>query len=858
MRIAINASVARDRCTGIGIYGRSLMAALIAVAPADCIFDLYTGGGLSSFLSPRRTASTAGYGATTWHHEVPGGVRRLLWDNWSMGRAARRFCADVLHSTTHYLPLSLPCPAVMTVHDMAIYHRYPATIIASSSGQGERVMRTEVRPWANRTIGRLLFERSVRSASRLIAVSETVRDGLQTFLKVPAEKIRVIYEGVDPCFHPNQEATAMAAARARYGIHAPYIISVATGEPRKNLLRLLRAFRRLKDQHPELPHVLVRVGGRGWLDKPIQEETELLQARGQLVQTGLLPHEELPLLYAGAAAAVYPSLLEGFGLPPLEAIACGVPLVASTVSAIREVVGDAALLVDPTSEDAIARALYQVLTEPELAARLRVEGPRRAARFTWEETARQTLALYDELAASNRMRRSDRTTFTGAAYQAEADVRMCASTGERQPPEVPLQGSHDAHQRRAPDQPLSVLMVTPVFDNGGTELQVLELGRGLLVRGDRYFVITGGGVQLTQLDAWNIPYRLVQATAGKVTPLRELAAYGSAVFTELRRRPVDIIQCTAIRSTYAAYLGRLAYQCARGIGLSGQTRRAHIPLVTTVHGGGRVDIYRQAARHLPRLADHVVAVSRDGAGEMIRHGLRPERLTIIPVGRDLEKFFTLDQQPPAAIPGVPEGARVIGTIARLAPTKGLQYLFLAFAQLLHEWPDLHLVILGTGELEAELRARVAELDITRNVTFAGFRSDVAAVLRRFDLYAMSSIWEGMPLAILEAMAGALPIVATAVGGVPELIRDGETGLLVPPRDPDALAGGLRRLLADPELARRLGQQARSHVRATQTVEAMVTASRALYRALCRETVLSDRQPAVCPDISLAAGGPGQT
>jgi len=256
------------------------------------------------------------------------------------------------------------------------------------------------------------------------------------------------------------------------------------------------------------------------------------------------------------------------------------------------------------------------------------------------------------------------------------------------------------------------------------------------------------------------------------------------------------------------------------------------PIVTTVHGGQRTDIYQQAARHLSRIADYVIAVAQSGADEMRRYGLAPDRLTTIYPGGDLEAFFVLERRRPAAIPGVPEDALVIGTVTRLAPTKGLDDLLAAFARLCRERSNLRLVIVGTGEQEADLRALADQLDITSHVIFAGFRTDVPELLRRFDLYVTSSVWEAMPMSVVEAMAGALPIVATAVGGICELIQDGETGLLVPPRDPAALAAALERLLADPDLARGLGQRARAQVRATHTVEAMVAATRAVYLDLC--------------------------
>lgn len=370
MRIAINASLAGTRATGIGVYAEALAAALPRVDGGSSSYDIFMGTPARGELARCDTDHVRVHvtGATS-------ASQRMGWDCLRVGLAARAVRADVLHSTTAYLPVWAPCPSVLTVHDLAIY-RYP-----------------EAFRRFNRTVGVRLFERSVRRASALIAVSRATRDDLVALLGVPAARITVIPEAADPIFQMAPAADTVAAVRARYGLHRPYVLSVATAEPRKNLIRLVEAYASCAATLPD-PPLLAVVGAAGWLSERLWGRLRELAAQGRARITGYVPRADLPVLYAGAAAFAYPSLYEGFGLPVLEALACGTPVLTSDRSALPETAGDAALLVDPTSVDALARGLIRLLTDPSLAATLRARGPAQAARFSWEHTARATLAVY--------------------------------------------------------------------------------------------------------------------------------------------------------------------------------------------------------------------------------------------------------------------------------------------------------------------------------------------------------------------------------------------------------------------------------------------------------------------------------
>jgi glycosyltransferase involved in cell wall biosynthesis len=209
----------------------------------------------------------------------------------------------------------------------------------------------------------------------------------------PEEKVTVIPLAPNEAFQPVNQADAVDTV-TRYGLQpGRYFLHVGTVEPRKNLLRLLRAFERISRADPRAPD-LVFVGGSGWRNREFYRAIETSPAGSRVRLMGYLPEHDLAALYSASLATVYPSLYEGFGLPPLEAMACGAPVVTSNTSSLPEVVGDAALLVDPRDVGAIEAALVQVKEDPVLREALRAKGLQRAKQFSWDVTARRTLEVY--------------------------------------------------------------------------------------------------------------------------------------------------------------------------------------------------------------------------------------------------------------------------------------------------------------------------------------------------------------------------------------------------------------------------------------------------------------------------------
>jgi glycosyltransferase involved in cell wall biosynthesis len=278
---------------------------------------------------------------------------------------------------TYVAPPRCPAPTVVTVHDLS-FAALPDTFSLR-----------------DRLILSLGVPRSARRAARVIAVSEFTRRDLVRRYGVPEDRIRVTHEAADPRFRPIENPDGLAAARRRHGLEGPYLLSVGNLQPRKNLGVLLEAFRAVRHEG-RLPHRLVVVGQPGRGGGAVRAAACRFGLERDIVFTGYVPGDELAALYAGAALFAYPALYEGFGLPPLEAMACGAPVLASNTGALPEVLGDAAWLLDPRDPRAWAEAIRRVLTEPILAARWRAAGLARAARFTWERTARDTVAVYRE------------------------------------------------------------------------------------------------------------------------------------------------------------------------------------------------------------------------------------------------------------------------------------------------------------------------------------------------------------------------------------------------------------------------------------------------------------------------------
>jgi glycosyltransferase involved in cell wall biosynthesis len=243
---------------------------------------------------------------------------------------------------------------------------------------------------------RLTVRRSARNAAQVIALSEHTRTDLINTYKLRPEKVNVVPLAAPAAFAPVRDDNELQRVRQTYGIDRDYILSVGSIQPRKNLRRLIEAYSVLRRGRTEgkLPQ-LVLVGKNAWLFEETFRSLKDMEVGVSVILTGYVPESDLPALYSGALCFVYPSYFEGFGLPPLEAMKCGAPVIVGNKTSLPEVVGEAALMIDPFDVNAIAGAIQKMISDSDLRAELRVKGLKRAAHFNWKETARQTLAVYE-------------------------------------------------------------------------------------------------------------------------------------------------------------------------------------------------------------------------------------------------------------------------------------------------------------------------------------------------------------------------------------------------------------------------------------------------------------------------------
>jgi glycosyltransferase involved in cell wall biosynthesis len=298
-----------------------------------------------------------------------------LWVQTVGRRLMIRDRLDVFWGTANMLPLGLPSGVakVVTIHDL-IWLFYPETADPFS-----------------RCMYWLFAERSARQADRIIADSQSTARDLQRVFEVPESKIEVIHLGVGPAYRPQDPRAAAEQVANKYGVSKDYVLTVGTLVPHKNLIALVEAMRILRERG-KLSFQLLVVGAKGWKNAKLLEAVHCSGLAGEDIRfLGFVPEEDLPVLYSGASSFVFPSLYEGFGLPLVEAMACGVPIVASNMSSIPEVVGDAALLVPPTQPEAFAEAIFRVRSDKDLRRTMIEKGLCRAACFRWDKAARQLL-----------------------------------------------------------------------------------------------------------------------------------------------------------------------------------------------------------------------------------------------------------------------------------------------------------------------------------------------------------------------------------------------------------------------------------------------------------------------------------
>lgn len=347
------------RSAGIHTYIAHLLEQISQV-DSGLRYTIYTNAHLASDIQVR---------STRWPTDRP--LARIVWEQLAQPFVLRRDQPDLLHASAFVAPFFAGRPKVITVYDLSFklfpeYFRGP-----------------------NQTYLRMFTQLSLKRATRVIAISNHTRDDVHRLYNVPLDRIDVAAPGVSTRFRPLSREVVEAFRRDKQ-LPERFFLYVGTLEPRKNLDRLIDAFAQLTDQTARL----IFVGGKGWMVDSLFAKVKSLGLSDHIAFAGYAPDEDLPLWYNAATAFVYPSTYEGFGIPPLEALACGTATIVSHASSLPQAVGDAALLVDPHDVQAISEALARLWDDAALRAELAQRGIAHARQFTWQATAQATVASY--------------------------------------------------------------------------------------------------------------------------------------------------------------------------------------------------------------------------------------------------------------------------------------------------------------------------------------------------------------------------------------------------------------------------------------------------------------------------------
>ncbi len=379
MNICVNAQLISDqsgyRGAGVNNYGRQLLRALGEAVLAEQTEHVFT-----AFV---HAADLHIPGVELVRSRLPleRPEARIAWEQSLLPVELARYKAQVVHGLVNVLPLAPRLPGVVTVHDLS-FVRTPETL-----------------PPLKRAYLARLCAASVRRARAVIAVSRQTADDVEHYFGVPPNKVRVILNRVAPEFTPGPRR-AQEQFRAAHGLPTRYLLYRGTLGPRKNLEMLVRAFGKWRTLAPEAAAgvKLVLAGGKGWYYDTIFTAVNSLGLTGEVLFPGFVPSAELPDWYRGAEAFVYPSMFEGFGLPVLEAMACGTPVICSQAASLREVAGTAALTLPAADEGAWVNAMHLLCDQPAMAAELRLRGLEQAAKFSWPQSAQKTIQVYNEMA----------------------------------------------------------------------------------------------------------------------------------------------------------------------------------------------------------------------------------------------------------------------------------------------------------------------------------------------------------------------------------------------------------------------------------------------------------------------------
>jgi glycosyltransferase involved in cell wall biosynthesis len=734
------------------------------------------------------------------------GLRALVASQVHFSHRAKRLCLALAPDIVHW------------------HARYPCAIgVSGRGGRGEHANVYHAHNWKAAEsmryplgsprrlaamVGRRLDRRIARRCDHVIGVSEFIRDRVMSSTGVPPAKVSAVTNVVDTSvFHPE--------AGVGPDPERPVVTFVGRIAAEKGLSTLIRAMATVAREVPEA--VLEVVGPDsdgtergGYLLECKQLVTELgLADRVRFV--GAVSNDALPDRLRRSSVLAVPSVWgEPCGVVVLEGLACGVPVLGSRIGGIPELIteGENGMLCTPGDADDWGRGLSAALRDGGLRERSLRRGPAVIEeRHTAKPVAKRVEGVYEEVLA----RRGKVLAPPSAARVAAAEADWPAAA----PPEVP-----------APRRKKVLLLITSTA--GGAGEQAYQLARDISHEEFDLTVAFGPGYPLDD-DFAKLPLRVEHLSMSRhVAPLANFRAFFQ-VRRLIREERYDIV-CTSC--SIAGFVGRAA------AALGGVPARVHIIQVYAsrrMQASSKRAVFRWIERSLDPLTSRYVAVT----GAVKQYGVD----TGLMVPEKVDVVFNAAELRPAE-PGarkrireefdIPDDAQVVGTLGRYEEQKGLEHLLRAAAIVLAERPRTCFVIVGDGPLRGELEAQARELGIEHAVRFTGWRRDIPELLSAMDVFCLASLWETFGIVLAEAMLASLPVVASRVDGIPEVVAHGETGFLVPPKDHLGMAERLLEVLRDQERAAELGRAGYERASTRFSVRNMVDGYERLFRELAQE------------------------
>lgn len=367
MRIAFDGTTLTPGRTGVGYYSEHLLRHLVQCGAKDSVTVVSNRAVDTAIPLPAEVDVVV----SPWH------APRMIWMQAQAPRLLRQVGADVAHFTNGMVPLASRVPTVVTIHDMSL------------------TMYPRFHPLRRVLLNRPLVNVAARRADAIITVSQSAKADIVRLYRLDPARVHVVHEAAAPEFRPLNDVRALDGIRHRYQLADRFILYVGTIEPRKNLPRLIEGFARRR-KRGELSHQLVCVGPYGWLSRDIEALIDRLQVADAIRFTGYVPFSDLPAIYNLAEMLVFPSFYEGFGLPVIEAMACGTPVITGHVPALDEVGGRAVEQVERLDAESLGEAMTRLADNLARRNTLRAAGLERASTFSWDRAARETLGVYAE------------------------------------------------------------------------------------------------------------------------------------------------------------------------------------------------------------------------------------------------------------------------------------------------------------------------------------------------------------------------------------------------------------------------------------------------------------------------------